>query len=220
MYLFYTLRDGISGRVDAIYQDHEVSDKDKAKGVHYEGVLPEPLEAAEGEEAILFVNPAEGTVWYEGVAKNSGSDVADLQRRLYEAEDRLKNPDERYRDLNKTGASLAQLKAAKVEQLKYLSDQDTFAGFKSPSLGYTFGFTAADQDFITKQVVAFIANPAMTKCTWKTLDAGVVELTKEQFMTLIPEANDHTRKNIDRQWQLSQQVMAANAKEVVDAIIW
>lgn len=218
MYLFYTLRDEASGRVDAIYQDHEVSEAEKVKGFHYEGELPEPIEG-EGE-AVLYVNPATGHLWYEGEVSSSGNDIAELTRRLREAENRLKNPDERYKGMSLEGASLEQLKEAKVAQLKYLSEKEMAAGFKSPSLGYTFGFEEIDQKNISNQVVTFIADPNKTGCTWKTLDVGVVELTKAEFLGIVPEAEAHTRAKIGRQWQLSQDVLAAPTKAAVHAINW
>lgn len=220
MYLFYTAQDEFTGRVEGIYQDHEVSESDKAKGIHYTGELPAHPTVSEHEEALLHVNLADSTLWYEVVEKTTGDNVAELRQRLNDAEGRLKNADERYRALKLQAVNLDQLKTAKVAQLKYLSEAEMAQGFTSLSLGYVFGFDKGDEANMTKQALAFVTDVNKVDCSWKTLSNGVVTLSRDQFMGLIPEAEEHTRQKVGRQWQLAAQVMAASTKEEVDAIVW
>lgn len=219
MYLFYTETEADKGRVDAIYQDHEVPEELKAKGYKHDGVLPDPLAGSE-ENAVLYLNPKTGALWYEGKVSGEMNEVAELRQRLHEAEARLMNPGEHYKALDKVRASLAEVKEAKRAQLVYMSEEDTANGFVSESLGYHFGFEPKDQDNMTKQTILFIANPQAESCTWRTKDAGIVTLTKEQFMGVVQEGERHTRMNINRLWTLEQDVDAAQTKEDVDKIVW
>lgn len=219
MYLFYTQTEPGKARVDAIYQDHEVPENLKAKGYKHDGVLPSPVEGSE-DNVVLYLDPESGALWYEGEVIAELSEVADLRRRLHDAETRLMNADERYETMDKQSASLAEVRNAKVEQLKYFSDRETASGFLSPSLGYKFGLEDVDQSNFTKQALMFVANPAAESCTWKTLDAGIVTMTKEQFFVVMAEAETSIRGNIARQWQLSEAALSAQNKDEVDKVVW
>lgn len=131
-----------------------------------------------------------------------------------------KSSDQKYKEINGDTASLADLKAAKIAQLKEKCDQAIEDGFLSPSIGHVFGFKSYDQSNIHAQLLVFLMDPNETECDWKTEDAGVVTLTKDEFMNLVPEGKNHVRTNTAKYWNLVAQVNGTTTNAEVDAINW
>lgn len=217
MYIFYEPVSDTVGKVRAVYNDANLSAELQAQGIHVDAV-PEPA-PPKGMIPVMYINLTDNTVYYD-YEEHAHESVDDLKRRLADAESKLKSADDRYKELDLNTASLVDVQAAKIAQLKELCDQAIQTSFVSTSLGYTFGFSKDDQDNLSKQALIFLGDATKTSCEWKTLDAGIITLTKDQFMNLLPEGEAHTRENVNKLWELIPQVQAATTNQEVDAIVW
>lgn len=123
-------------------------------------------------------------------------------------------------DTTPIGASLEEAKAAKIAFLDNECSQAIYRGFFSVSTGYHFGFDQEDQDNFNQMTTLLLLKSDITEIQWKTDDAGVVTLTREQFLKVVEEAAQHKQAQIARYWTLKAQVLAAETKEEVDAVNW
>ncbi|MEK3745859.1 DUF4376 domain-containing protein [Brevibacillus sp. FSL K6-0770] len=117
-------------------------------------------------------------------------------------------------------APLEQVKQAKVDYLNQECFKAIYAGFTSASTGHQFRFNEEDQVNFNQQSTLFLLKPALAETQWKTEDAGIVSLTREQFIEVVLEAGQHKQEQIARYWGLKAQVEAAETKEQIDAINW
>lgn len=146
-------------------------------------------------------------------------EVEDLKQRLITA-------DEKYKELDKVNTPIADLRAAKIEQLKEQCTTAINAGFVSTvfrdEMQLEFGFNQNDQANFTQTMLLVIADSAnaMTTIEWKSKNAGVVQLTKEEFMQIITAAKDHKLTEQNKYWQLEQQALQAITNEGVDEVVW
>lgn len=126
-------------------------------------------------------------------------------------------------DLEKIAAASADLdrvKAAKITELDTLCENEILAGFQSAATGHFFRFNAYDQMNFTQQMLVLISDSTIAEVTWKTEDAGVVTLTRDEFLAVIREAEAHKRGLMERYWTLKAQVLAAETVDEVNAIQW
>ncbi|MED2006686.1 DUF4376 domain-containing protein [Brevibacillus borstelensis] len=123
-------------------------------------------------------------------------------------------------DLTPPTAPLEQVKVAKIDFLNNECFKDISAGFNSASTGHTFRFNEEDQANFNQQGTLFLLKPDLAEVQWKTEDAGIVTLTRDQFIQVVIEASEHKQKLITRYWELKAQVEAAQTKEEIDAINW
>lgn len=131
-----------------------------------------------------------------------------------------KSADQKYKELDIDTTPLVDYQNAKIAQLKEKCNQSIETGFLSPSMGYFFGFKAHDQNNFKGQAIVFLTDPSETQCEWKTEDAGVVMIQKDDFIKLIPEGKEHTRKNTEKYWGLVNQVSDAKTNLAVSEINW
>lgn len=55
---------------------------------------------------------------------------------------------------------------------------------------------------------------------WKTEDAGVLPHTQDQFKLVVKDASIHKNNNIQKYWNLKNQILIATSIEEVQAIVW
>lgn len=148
--------------------------------------------------------------------------ILDEQRRkeIEQLKESQKSADKKYKELDISTTPLSDYQSAKISQLKEKCNQSIEAGFISPSMGYFFGFKEHDQRNFKGQAIVFLIDPSETQCEWKTEDAGVITIAKEDFMKLIPEGKEHTRKNTDKYWDLVNKVNSAKTNLAVSEITW
>lgn len=131
----------------------------------------------------------------------------------------LSSSTEKYDTLDKVSTGLESLKVARISKLKEESTSSIYDGFVSESTGYSFGFNELDQVNFTQRMLTIVAG-ATGPFKWKTKDAGVVELTKEEFIVVIQEAEAHKLDNQEHYWQLEELILSAETNAQVDSIAW
>ena len=104
--------------------------------------------------------------------------------------------------------------------LKQESTLEIYGGFTSATTGHSYGFSEYDQNNFTQQMVLLLSDPTITEVEWKTVDAGVVVHTKEQFLGVISDANSHKRDILSRLWTKESQLEKTTIVEEVNAIVW
>lgn len=141
---------------------------------------------------------------------------------LKQVESRLLNADEYYKQLDKSGILLENLKQFKINQLKYLCSSTIYDGFTSPSTNHSFSFDEQAQANFTQQLLLIVsANGNYTdKIHWKTKSMEVVELSPAEFVQIVTEAKDFKVAQQGRYWQLEQQVLTATSNEEVELVVW
>lgn len=114
------------------------------------------------------------------------------------------------------------LQNAKINQLKQACQQTIYGGFTSSALGttHTYGFTEQDQRNLNEQLSILLLDSTITSVNWKTLDAGVLAHTRDQFFQVCKDANAFKRSNIERYWNLVTQVQQATTESQINAITW
>lgn len=112
------------------------------------------------------------------------------------------------------------LKDEKINEINANCENTILAGFTSSSTGYSYDFTNYDQMNITQQMLLLVSDPTIASIQWKTQDAGIVSLTRDQFLQIANEANDHKRVNIGKYWTLKSQVQSATMEDEINAIVW
>jgi hypothetical protein len=114
------------------------------------------------------------------------------------------------------------LKDAKIAQLNAACAQTIYAGFTSSASGtqHTYSFDDKDQRNFNEQLSIVNADPTITNFKWKTVDAGIITLTRDQFIALCKDAHTFKRSNIERYWNLVDQVQAAQTEADINAITW
>ncbi|KZE55707.1 hypothetical protein AV540_26220 [Brevibacillus parabrevis] len=109
-------------------------------------------------------------------------------------------------------ASLEQVKQDKIDFLNRECFEAIYAGFTSDSTGHQFRFNEEDQANFNQQSTLFLLKPDLAETQWKTEDAGIVSLTREQFIEVVLEAGQHKHQQIARYWGLKAQVESAKKK--------
>lgn len=215
MILLYVNEDGL------VFGSHsepqKLTDEQKKDGYLYEGVLPQPKNIA-GKVPVMKYDKLTEEITYEYVDRPLTLD--EKVDKLKTTTEKVKTATERYNELNLETASIFDVKGLKSLVLKEICNKKIESGFISPSIGHKFGFKAHDQSNIQQQLLVFLSNPNETETEWKTEDAGIVKLTKEQFLNLVPEGKEHVRRHVDYLWSLIPLVQLAETNEDVDAIVW
>lgn len=118
------------------------------------------------------------------------------------------------------GAFLAAHKRVRTANLDAECEKAIMAGFTSASTGHTFGFNTYDQANLTAMHTVLVGDPSIPGVEWKTLNAGIVPLTRDQFMGLAKEALAHKQGQINKFWALKTQIEAATLVDEVIAVNW
>ncbi|MGO0058664.1 DUF4376 domain-containing protein [Brevibacillus fluminis] len=123
-------------------------------------------------------------------------------------------------DLTPPTAPLEQVKQAKIDFLNGECFKAIYAGFTSATTGHTFRFNEEDQANFNQQSTLFLLKPDLAETQWKTEDAGIVTLSRAEFIEVVFEAGQHKQQQIGKYWGLKAQIEAATTKDEVDAINW
>jgi hypothetical protein len=111
------------------------------------------------------------------------------------------------------------LKDSKLAELSVACQSTILAGFTA-SNGHKYQFDFKDQDNLTQQMLLLVSDPTITTVDWKTMDAGIVSHTKEEFLQVCGDANNHKRLNMGKYWTLENQLASATTEEEIGNIIW
>lgn len=133
----------------------------------------------------------------------------------------LKSADDKYKSLDKESSDVEVFRAAKIEQLKEQCTQAIYEGFLSNTfVGKSFGFNDKDQaNFSQVYLTVVSGDNAGATIKWKSKQ-GIVEMTEEQFRSVILESKDHKMSQQTKYWTLEAQVLAATTNAEIDAMVW
>lgn len=147
--------------------------------------------------------------------------LADKQR-VNDIEMKLLTADERYKLLDLSTITVEELKQYKIAQLKELCSNSIYNGFTSSVNGYSFNFNELDQANFTQQLLLIVASNGTYSIPikWKTKDMQVVELSVDEFTTILGEAETHKRTEQNKYWQLESQLISSLTIQEVDSINW
>jgi hypothetical protein len=94
MYIFYKAIANDKAIVEAIYQDHELTEEQKAEGVYVEDFPTFPA-IPEGHVRVIYVNPQTLEFSYEDIKETKADIVQELKVRLEETEQKLQEAETR-----------------------------------------------------------------------------------------------------------------------------
>lgn len=112
------------------------------------------------------------------------------------------------------------LQQKKIEELDQACESAIMTGFQSKTTGYFYRFNRDDQLNFTQQMLLMIANPSNTEVVWKTEDAGPILHSKDEFLSVVSEAETHKRGCMQRYWELKSQAQSATTEEELNLITW
>lgn len=92
--------------------------------------------------------------------------------------------------------------------------------FTSATTGHTYEFAEYDQANFTQQMLLLVSNPALIDVSWKTVDAGIVSHTREQFFGVIEDANIHKRNNLNKFWTKEAQLKTFTTLQEIENLMW
>lgn len=118
--------------------------------------------------------------------------------------------------------ALTKYKQMKIEELDRKCNETILSGFSSSALGvnHQYDFDYEAQQNLSGMLTLFNTDATTTQIDWKTLDAGVLTHTKEQFLALYRDGFVHKNQNITKYWNLKEQVKAATTLDAITEIIW
>ncbi|PFW43806.1 DUF4376 domain-containing protein [Priestia megaterium] len=91
------------------------------------------------------------------------------------------------------------IKEIRIKELDKECSQLIAKGFSSDSTGYFFAYGASEQAEFTQTLTLMSVGLYFDDIVeWRTLDVGVVDLTIDQFRTVVVEANDFKRAWINK----------------------
>lgn len=140
-----------------------------------------------------------------------------LSKQIEELKAVLTSNSEKYDALDKENTSIEKLATARVLKLKEECTAAIYEGFLSGE--NFFGYNEQDQANFAKRL-ATIAVGAEGPFEWKSKNNGVVELTLEEFIQVITDAEAHQLKHQKKYWALEAEILNADTNEAVDAIKW
>jgi hypothetical protein len=125
-----------------------------------------------------------------------------------------------YSFLKTTDAPVDELQQAKIAQLNEACEQAILAGFASATMGHTYNYSSYDQLNLTQQMLVAINDTNLDTIDWKTVDAGLVTHSRDKFLAVCQEADEHKRSKLATYRELKVQVAEASSKEQLDNIAW
>lgn len=128
-------------------------------------------------------------------------------------------PDPKPTEQQLQDAWLGYNKQTKLAQLSNACQNAIYGGFKGTD-GHTYQFASQDQLNITQQMLLLVSDSTITTVQWKTEDAGIIPLTRAQFLAMCNDANNFKRQNMGKYWQLAAQVNACTTVDEINNIGW
>jgi hypothetical protein len=116
-------------------------------------------------------------------------------------------------------AWIGYLKKDKIVELTEACDKAIAQGFTATN-GHTYQYQTNDQANINKQLTLLLLNDTITDVLWKTVDAGAINHTRDEFIALATDASNHERNNIGKLWQLEAQVNSAIDEDSINLVVW
>lgn len=110
-------------------------------------------------------------------------------------------------------------KARKIEELNSVCEAETLQPFQA-SNGHLYEFDYKDQSNFNQQLSFLVLDPSINEIIWKTVDAGVIMHTRDEFIQVCKDAEEYKRGNISKNWQLKGLVNSATSLEEVELINW
>jgi hypothetical protein len=113
------------------------------------------------------------------------------------------------------------LEYVRSEKLKELNDkcESTICdGFISNNHEYQFDYK--DQDNIGQQLTLLLLDPTINSIQWKTKDAGIVVHTRDEFIAIANDANNHKRLNMGKYWTFEAQLKTLTTESEINSIVW
>lgn len=114
------------------------------------------------------------------------------------------------------------MKEQKNKQLEKQCDATIMGGFPSNALGasHTYQSMLIDEIWLNSTIHRFNIDPNFTTVNYKTIDAGYLPHTKEQFFQVFIDGHAWGDNQITKLNQLKAQVAAATDQAGLDAITW
>jgi len=95
---------------------------------------------------------------------------------------------------------------AKVEEISNQCNEAIENGFEYE--GDLFQFNMKDQSNFNQQLSLLLLDPSITGVQWKTENNGIKLFSKEKFILVCKQGENHKRKSIGRYWQLKQYILS------------
>jgi XkdW protein/Domain of unknown function (DUF4376) len=111
------------------------------------------------------------------------------------------------------------LKSEKLEELN-VACQSTILGGFTASNGHVYQFDFKDQDNIAQQMLFIVNDLTIATIDWKTIDAGIVTHTRDEFLQMCKDADNHKRSNFAKYWTLEAQLNTLTTEDEIKNINW
>jgi len=198
-----------------VLQTRQPNQTQKDEGIEVENI-PEP-EEKEGKRAELYYTEADG-LFYQ---------YRDRPLTDKEFRDQFKTPDQIYKELDLSTATLQQVKDAKMAQLDYLCSQEIMQGFDYTidSTSYRFSLSIKAQQNFTGTQNRFDKGK-ITQIEWTVLNnsnGNIERITLDQatFESITDVVFDTIDTNVQRlRNTLQPQVESATTVEEVESVEW
>lgn len=117
---------------------------------------------------------------------------------------------------------LSELKKNKLAELDNKCNATIMGGFQSSALGaaHTYQSLIIDEIWFNSTLHRFAIDPNFTSVQYKTVDAGYLPHTKEQFIQVFVDGHSFGDSQIAKLNNLKTQVDAVQSQADLDAITW
>ena len=112
--------------------------------------------------------------------------------------------------------ALAELKEARIAALNEACNAFILSGFTSNALGepHVYDFDEEGQSNLAQKATMLVLKPEITTVQWKT-NKGIKEHTRDQFIQLLTDGEQHKEGAIFQYWTLVDKVMKTTSRNVV-----
>lgn len=121
-------------------------------------------------------------------------------------------------DSSSTVVTLDEYKNQKKSDLEIDYNKALQGDFQS--LGYTFSYDEEAQKNFTKVTALLALKPEKVDTAWNTKSHGIILLTKEQYLQVVEDAENHEWFNLGKLWNYKHKVEIAQSYDEVDAVVW
>jgi hypothetical protein len=101
-----------------------------------------------------------------------------------------------------------------IEKMKEDCNNEILSGFTSQN-GSEFDFGYNDQQNLNQQMTLLLLDETIAQIPWKTKDDSILLLTREEFISLVRESEEHKRFYISQYWLRKNEI---NQMETVEEI--
>lgn len=117
---------------------------------------------------------------------------------------------------------LLDMKNMRINDLNTKCNQTILSGFTSYALGepHQYDFDEEAQRNFNGTLTMLTVDPTISTIVWKTVDAGPLPHTKDQFIQLCKDGFAFKQNMISKYWLLKTKVQQATTIDEVNAITW